>query len=166
MRMWCPGENDEAVPAIEDVGGELVPDHRGPVFAVPPWVEIPAILRPHLAARRSGGPVDFPYRVDEALQVSNGGGIYLARNAAGEKVVLREARPHAGLDCHRADAVARLRREHAVLTRLAGLDDHAGLQRQRGGRRVGVRLGRSGGRDHRDQRGADGGRQYLEYPLR
>jgi tRNA A-37 threonylcarbamoyl transferase component Bud32 len=122
VQMWCPGENDEAVPAIEDAGGELVPDHRGPVFAVPPWVEMPAILRPHLAARRSGGPVDFPYRVDEALQFSNGGGIYLARNAAGEKVLLREARPYAGLDRNRMDAVARLRREHAVLTRLAGLD--------------------------------------------
>jgi serine/threonine protein kinase len=122
VEMWCPGDNDEPVPAIENAGGELVPDQRGPVFAVPPWVELPAILRPHLNARRSGGPVDFPYRVDEVLHFSNGGGIYLARDAAGQKVVLREARPHTGLDCSRMDAVDRLSREHAVLTRLAGLD--------------------------------------------
>lgn len=120
--MWCRGENDEPVLAIENADGELVPDRRGPVFQVPPWVELPEILRPHLAARQSGGPIDFPYQVEEALHFSNAGGVYLARDAGGERVVLREARPYAGLDRNHEDAVARLRREHQTLTRLAGLD--------------------------------------------
>ncbi|BCY11711.1 class III lanthionine synthetase LanKC [Actinoplanes sp. L3-i22] len=120
-QMWCPGEDDEPVLAIENADGELVPDRRGPVFQVPPWVELPQILKPHLEARHAGGPIDFPYRVEEALHFSNAGGVYLARDAAGEKVVLREARPYAGLDRNHEDAVARLRREHRTLTRLAGL---------------------------------------------
>lgn len=120
--MWCRGESDEPVLAIENADGEMEPDRRGPVFSVPPWVEVPDILKPHLAARQGGGPADFPYRVDEALHFSNAGGVYLGRDAAGEKVVLREARPYAGLDRNHEDAVARLRREYQTLTRLAGLD--------------------------------------------
>jgi predicted Ser/Thr protein kinase len=120
--MWCGDDGDEAVLAIRDGAGELVPDRRGPVFRVPPWVEMPDVLRPHLAARDADGIADFPYQVEKALHFSNSGGIYLARNAAGERVVLREARPHAGLDRNGADAVARLDREHTMLSRLAGLD--------------------------------------------
>jgi hypothetical protein len=119
--MWCRGDGDEPVLAIQDHQGNLVPDRRGPVFRVPEWIEVPAILRPHLDARRTGEGTEFPYRVEEALHFSNGGGVYLARDQAGDQVVLREARPHAGLDRNRADAVSRLGREHAVLTRLAGL---------------------------------------------
>jgi tRNA A-37 threonylcarbamoyl transferase component Bud32 len=119
--MWCRGDGDEPVLAIEDHQGNLVPDRRGPVFTVPEWIEVPAILRPHLDARRTGSGTDFPYRVEEALHFSNGGGVYLARDRSGDQVVLREARPHAGLDRNRKDAVSRLGREHAALTRLAGL---------------------------------------------
>jgi hypothetical protein len=120
---WCRDANGERVPALCHPSGELVPDERGVVFRVPPWVTVPEALRPHLAARAAAGDAAFPYTVLSALQFSNAGGIYLARHReTGRQVVLREARPHCGLDGAGDDAVTRLHREHRALTALAGLD--------------------------------------------
>ncbi|MDQ7805855.1 class III lanthionine synthetase LanKC [Amycolatopsis sp. A133] len=110
------------VPAIRKPDGRLVPDKREPTFSVPDWVKIPACLQSSLAARKGGAPADFPYRMSRPLHVSNGGGSYLAApKAGGDQVLLKEARPYAGLDEARTDAVERLRREHEVLDRLAGV---------------------------------------------
>jgi serine/threonine protein kinase len=118
----CTDENGEEVPAIADASGKLVPDVRGPVFVVPSWVTLPDVLAPHLAARSAVTLKEVPYDVEQALHFSNGGGVYLGRDRrTGEKVVLKEARPYAGLSGDGADAVARLRREHDTLERLAGI---------------------------------------------
>ncbi|WP_007026776.1 class III lanthionine synthetase LanKC, partial [Saccharomonospora iraqiensis] len=101
--------------------GTTVPDDRGPTFSVPDWVEVPDCLTPHLRTRRSSGG-GMPYRVLRSLHFSNGGGVYQAqRSSDGSEVVLKEARPHAGLDRAGVDAVTRLRTEHDMLTRLAGV---------------------------------------------
>ncbi|NKQ55408.1 protein kinase/lanthionine synthetase C family protein [Amycolatopsis sp. K13G38] len=108
--------------AVRKPDGMLVPDERRPVFHLPDWVELPECLAPHLAARRSGDPRQFPYRVTSSLHFSNGGGVYLAEHKeTGREVVLKEARPHAGLDRDHRDAVARLHREHEILERLEGI---------------------------------------------
>lgn len=66
---------------------------------------------------------DLPYRIDRALHFSNGGGVYAGVDrATDEPVVLKEARPHAGLALDGEDAVTRLGRERDMLTLLAGLD--------------------------------------------
>ena len=110
------------VEAIEDADGNLVPDRRDPVFHVPPWVTLPAFLEPHLAARNAVTTTNLPYTIERVLHFSNGGGIYAGRDTrTGEQVVLKEARPHAGLDSWRHDAVHRLEREHEILTTLAGI---------------------------------------------
>jgi serine/threonine protein kinase len=110
------------VEAIADPDGNLVADKRDPVFHVPPWVTLPAFLEPHLAARNAVTTTDLPYTIERVLHFSNGGGIYLGRDTrTGEKVVLKEARPHAGLDSWGHDAVRRLHREHETLTTLAGI---------------------------------------------
>ncbi|MEU1673573.1 hypothetical protein ABZ752_16270 [Streptomyces roseifaciens] len=120
---YCFSPEGEYVPAMEGPGGVLVPDVRGTAFRVPPWVEAPAFLGARIRAAAAGTPGGFPYRVEKALHFSNGGGVYRAvERDSGRRVVLREARPHAGLDDSGLDAVARLGREHAVLERLAGLD--------------------------------------------
>jgi tRNA A-37 threonylcarbamoyl transferase component Bud32 len=120
---YCEDDDGSLVHAIEDADGTLVPDRRGPVFAVPAWVELPDFLAPHLAARNATTVTEIPYQVESALHFSNGGGVYLASHTGtGEKVVLKEARPHAGLTADGADAVARLQRERDILQRLAGLD--------------------------------------------
>lgn len=112
----------DLVPALEDETGTLVPDRRGPVFHVPPWVTLPDFLAPHLAARNAVKVDELPYRIERVLHFSNGGGIYVARDTrTGDRVVLKEGRPHSGLDAWGHDAVRRLEREHEVLTRLAGI---------------------------------------------
>ncbi|MDN3292935.1 class III lanthionine synthetase LanKC [Streptomyces ficellus] len=121
-RRHCYGDDGELCPAVEDPEGRLVPDLRGPVFQVPEWVTPPAFLRPHLDARAAVTVTGIPYSVDSALHFSNGGGVYVGHDRrTGEKVVLKEARPHAGLAADGADAVTRLRREQTALERLAGL---------------------------------------------
>jgi serine/threonine protein kinase len=111
------------VPALEDAAGRLVPDRRGTTFQVPGWVTLPEFLAPHLEARNRTTVDGLPYRIDRALHFSNGGGVYAGTHLpTGESVVLKEARPYAGLAWDRADAVARLGRERDTLRRLAGLD--------------------------------------------
>jgi predicted Ser/Thr protein kinase len=119
---YCRDSRGDLVPAIEDPSGNLVPDRRTPVFTVPDWVTLPGFLAPHLAARNAAAINDLPYRVERALHFSNGGGVYQGTDPrTGESVVLKEARPHAGLAADGADAVTRLRREHDTLRLLAGL---------------------------------------------
>ena len=120
---WCDDEQGARVLAIEDPVGALVPDVRGPVLSVPAWVTPPACLAPHLAARAATTVGEIPYTIDEALHFSNGGGVYRGTDRrSGERVVLKEARPHAGLSGDGTDAVTRLRCERDALERLAGID--------------------------------------------
>ncbi|MFF4656295.1 class III lanthionine synthetase LanKC [Streptomyces sp. NPDC001381] len=121
VQRFCPGADGRLVPAVEDGGGRLVPDRRDPVFHVPEWVVLPAFLEPELAARNATTLNGLPYRIERALHFSNGGGVYAGHDLrTGEPVVLKEARPHAGLAADGADAVARLERERAALERLSG----------------------------------------------
>ncbi|MEU6487389.1 class III lanthionine synthetase LanKC [Streptomyces sp. NPDC046887] len=121
-RRHCYDDQGELRPAVQRPDGRLVPDLRGPVFQIPDWVQPPAFLAPHLDARTAVTVTELPYTVESALHFSNGGGVYVGRDrTTGEKVVLKEARPHAGLAADGADAVARLRREQTALERLSGL---------------------------------------------
>jgi hypothetical protein len=115
-----PGGDRE--PVIEAPDKTLVPDRRNPVFTVPPWVGVPGCLEPALTARNAVTFEGVPYVPEKALHFSNGGGVYLARSEkTGEKVVLKEARPHAGLAPDGSGAVARLRRERDVIRCLDGV---------------------------------------------
>ena len=118
----CLDGAGELVPAIQDPSGELVPDRRDPSFRLPEWVKLPAFLEPQLAARNATTTKELPYRIESALHFSNGGGVYLGRDLrSGEQVVLKEARPYAGLASDGADAPARLEREMDALGQLSGL---------------------------------------------
>jgi serine/threonine protein kinase len=123
VERYCIGAGGELELALEDADGALVPDRRGTTFSTPPWVTLPQCLVAHLEARNSTTVDGLPYRIDRALHFSNGGGVYAATHLpTGDDVVLKEARPHAGLAWDGADAVARLGRERDMLQRLAGLD--------------------------------------------
>ena len=118
-----PDEHGKLVSVIEDPDGNLVPDRRDPIFYVPPWVDLPDFLGLHLAARNAITTVDLPYQVKKPLHFSNGGGVYEAVDTrTGEQVVLKEARPYAGLAADGSDAVARLHSERAILEKLAGIE--------------------------------------------
>lgn len=120
---YCLAESGERVPAIADGEGRLVPDVRGPTFSVPSWVALPRFLETHLAARNAVTLAGLPYEIENVIQFSNGGGVYLGRDLrTQERVVLKEGRPHAGLDVEGRDAVTRLQHERDILERLSGLD--------------------------------------------
>ncbi|MFJ5680072.1 class III lanthionine synthetase LanKC [Streptomyces sp. NPDC093097] len=115
-------ESGDVVPAMQRPDGELVPDIRRPVFEVPEWVTPPGILKKSIEARTVASNDTFPYHILKPLHFSNGGGIYVAKRLSdGLQVVLKEARPHAGLDAEAADAVTRLLRERDTLVKLSGV---------------------------------------------
>lgn len=123
-RRYCRAETGELVPAIADPRGTLVPDVREPVFHPPDWVRLPEFLAAQLSAlgddRR---PAGFPYEIQRALHFSNGGGVYVAEDIRnGRQVVLKEARPYAGLDMRGKDSVSRLIREYEFLTLLSDVE--------------------------------------------
>jgi tRNA A-37 threonylcarbamoyl transferase component Bud32 len=120
---YCIGPSGVQELAIADADGRLVPDRRGPTFQLPEWLSLPAVLEPHLAARNSVTVDELPYSVESALHFSNSGGVYLGTDKnTGARVVLKEARPYAGLAVDGSDGVARLQREHETLQRIGDLD--------------------------------------------
>ncbi|WP_069465554.1 class III lanthionine synthetase LanKC, partial [Actinacidiphila rubida] len=120
--LYCRDASGARVLALREPDGTLVPDVRGPGFAVPPWAPVPRCVAAAVERRTGARDTGLPYTVERVLHFSNAGGVYLARDpGTGEQVVLKEARPYAGLDQRGVDAVARLRGEHAVLVRLAGV---------------------------------------------
>ncbi|WUH97797.1 class III lanthionine synthetase LanKC [Spirillospora sp. NBC_00431] len=121
--LTCLSAEGEHVPAVRGPSGRLTPDLRGPVFRVPPWAPVPPFIEKRIEARRAGAAEPLPYKVEKALRLSNAGGVYRAtERETGRTVVLREARPHAGLDDAGDDAVTRLLRARDVLRRLEGVE--------------------------------------------
>ena len=110
------------VPAIHAPSGDLVPDDRRPGFHPPNWVTIPKFLQSAISARNAGMMVDFPYAITAALHFSNGGGVYKGVDSNGHNVILKEARPYAGLDESGASATSRVIQEAEVLRTLAGIE--------------------------------------------
>lgn len=119
------------VPNTEDVGvssiahGEsltLIPDVRAPRFVVPEGVELPEIL--HASYERSRERSDSrlsEFTAIRPLHFSNAGGVYKATLPDGSLRVLREARPHAGLDSRNRCALQRQLVEQQVLEDLVGV---------------------------------------------
>ncbi|WP_457033156.1 class III lanthionine synthetase LanKC [Kitasatospora sp. P5_F3] len=117
----CRNAAGDRVLALVGPDGRLVPDVRGAGFSVPSWAPVPACIAPAVAERAAQQDTGLPYTVERVLHFSNAGGVYLARDGAERPpVVLKEARPFAGLDQRGVDAVTRLHNEHAILARLAG----------------------------------------------
>ena len=121
VERWCDDENGQRVHAVEAPDGALVPDQRRPYVVIPEWVDVPHRLR--LAEHGAEEIAECAYDFDEALHFSNAGGVYRGiRRSDGLPVVLKEARPHAGLDGFGTDAVERLEREYQAHAALDGLD--------------------------------------------
>ncbi len=121
--MWCVDDSGNRVLAVKDPQGRPVPDIRGPVFAPPDWAPLPQWLADGTGYERQRtieDPTLHGYRVRSALHFSNAGGVYLAEAPDGAAVVIKEARPHAGIDANGQDAVTRLHHEERVLRQLAG----------------------------------------------
>jgi len=112
---------DEQLLAYPDSAGQLIQDVRSPVFRRPhgPCPEVVEQAISDLALASEMGPLR-EYSELVPIQFSNAGGVYLATKSDGCKSVLKEARPHAGLDAAGHLAQTRLRREYDNLMRLRG----------------------------------------------
>jgi hypothetical protein len=116
------GDGEDGRAGLVPQDGTGAPDQPERAFTPPSHVTPPAFLLPYMAGHDAPATADLPYRVEGVLRRTNGGAVYLASDArTGERVVLKEAHPDAGLDGSGADAVARLSHERQVLERLAGL---------------------------------------------
>lgn len=114
-------------PCLRNSSGDLIPDIRKPGAYVPDWIDVPDFLEEAVLSRKSGVIKNFPYRVTKALHFSNGGGVYKGEHLeTGRAVLLKEARPFAGLDNSGVDAHTRLKQERNALEALDGL---AGIPR-------------------------------------
>ncbi len=97
---------------------EEVPDDRTPYFSMPDWV-----TDPFQAPEEDADLVlnDGRFEVTSVLNHSNTGGVYLAvDHQTGNQVIVKEARPHINVSLGGDDAVAKLRKEHRLLTTLSG----------------------------------------------
>jgi hypothetical protein len=115
------GEDGAEVLALRHPDGHLVEDVREPGFVPPAWVTLPAFLQEQREALGTlEPPAGFP-RILGVMHYSNAGGVYDAEDAeTGERIVLKEARPHTGITPDGRDAVARLQDEEATLRALEG----------------------------------------------
>lgn len=111
---------------IEDPDGRIVPDERKPWYTPPSWVTdpfVPAQASVPTTSERlppEDGLRLGVYLVKSALKQGNRGGTYRARSLANSaRVVLKEARPHVGVDRWGRDVTDRLRHEFTMLGYLA-----------------------------------------------
>jgi len=110
------------VPYILSPAGERISDVRTPVFTKPPWAPWPFPDWTLPERGTGGGLLDGRFRVVEAVQFSNTGGVYKAQDTAdGDRiVVLKEARPGTNPNSREGhDAVDILKREWEFLIRLS-----------------------------------------------
>lgn len=134
------GSDGTYVPALVAPDGSWWPDERRPSFKVPPWARFPMgdeVDTPERAAEDQGAPtprkaeagtgsppvlLDGRFAARGAIVHSNRGGVYRADDQhTGERVVVKQARPHVGDVQDGTDARDTLAREAAILERLAPL---------------------------------------------
>ncbi|MDX8367660.1 class III lanthionine synthetase LanKC [Cytobacillus sp. IB215665] len=95
--------------------GELIPDNRLPYYNLPYWVKDPFIDE-NIMNNTDSTLKDGRYRVERVIQFSNTGGVYEGIDLkSGNKVLIKEARPHTFIYADGSDAVARLKKEYDLL---------------------------------------------------
>ena len=104
--------------------GELVPDGRSAYFNPPDWASDPLGEITDETDAWDETTIylkEGRYRVETALQFSLTGGVYKAVDMdTGRTVVIKEARPQTSIESNGDDAIARLEKEHRLLTKLSG----------------------------------------------
>jgi serine/threonine protein kinase len=103
---------------IRTPDGQWLADERQPYYTPPSWTPDPFGPEPEPApeaGRLKGGR----YKIETVLAFSNSGGVYLATDAEeGQRVVIKEARPLTNLYLNGQDAIALLKKEHRLLSKL------------------------------------------------
>ncbi|MEK4360177.1 class III lanthionine synthetase LanKC [Paenibacillus sp. FSL M7-1455] len=108
---------------IRDEKGNLIKDQRTPFYQVPDFVKefddyLNTINNSGDLEDKGGGHLGR-YQIESAISYSNAGGVYLAtRKKDNLKVIIKEARPNAGLDGAAQDALTRQTKEYEALKKL------------------------------------------------
>lgn len=107
---------------ILDENNHLIPDRREPAFSLPPFVKVPEKLMNMEEEKNKLAPSSKAlddYDIIDAIHFSNGGGVYKAINKQnGQKIILKEGRPGAGLDSRNMDGFKRIEIEYNALKTL------------------------------------------------
>ena len=115
------GHQDVLLRSPED---ELVPDGRSAYFNPPDWASDPLGEKTDENDEWAGTTIylkEGRYRVEAAIHFSLTGGVYKAVDMdTGKTVIIKEARPHTSIEANGDDAIARLEKEHRLLTKLSG----------------------------------------------
>ena len=115
------GHQDLLLRSPED---ELVPDGRSAYFNPPDWASDPLGEKTDENDEWAGTTIylkERRYRIETALHFSLTGGVYKAVDMdTGKTVIIKEARPHTSIHENGEDAIARLEKEHRLLTKLSG----------------------------------------------
>ena len=123
--MAINSQDDSDQPVASIVAGPahtFVPDERAPRFVLPEGVALPECLEASYARSRETTDSRLKaFASIKPLHFSNAGGVYKATLPDGTIRVLREARPHTGLDGRERDAVTRQEEEEQTLRELQGL---------------------------------------------
>lgn len=115
--------NEHGEHCIRDEEGNLIKDQRNPFYQVPDFMKD---FDDYLDTINNSGELETKgesrleqYKIETALSFSNAGGVYLAtRKKDNLKVIIKEARPSAGLDGAAQDALARQEIEYDALKKL------------------------------------------------
>lgn len=116
-------KNGRKVPAIQDSIGNYHEDIRAPYYHLPEFIKEPKEVvemereMNQLSSEESVSPLDN-LEITEALHFSNGGGVYIASEKNGKKMILKEGRPNSGLDAQNRDAYNRIKNEGHILNKL------------------------------------------------
>lgn len=101
--------------------GTVVADQRKAWFTPPPWAADPFVPGPATVARPSAVVLHDRYEVRRALQHANKGGVFEALDRrTGDRVVIKQARPHTQASVVGTDSRDLLRQEARMLAALAG----------------------------------------------
>ncbi|UED81663.1 class III lanthionine synthetase LanKC [Lysinibacillus sp. CD3-6] len=124
--------NEHGKYCIKDNKGNLIEDQRNPFYQVPHFVKD---FDDYLNTINIVSDIDIAgdkrleqYNIEKVLSFSNAGGVYLAtRKQDYQKVIIKEARPNAGLDSEFQDALARQKIEYDALKKLESIPNVVNL---------------------------------------
>ncbi|MBS3678770.1 class III lanthionine synthetase LanKC [Ornithinibacillus massiliensis] len=120
--------NEDGEMCIKDEEGNLIEDERVPYYQVPEMAKefdqfLDTLNSKYTVENNNNSKKFAEYEFKSAIRFTNGGGIYEAMRKKDErKVIIKEARPKAGLDGQKYDALERQKIEYDALTKLSKVD--------------------------------------------
>lgn len=110
----------EKTPMLVGPDGNEVPDERQAYPVTPSWASHPLPAETPENSEEGGSLKNGRYQIDDVLNFSNSGGVYLGLDRqTGKKVVIKEARPYVNAMLDGSDAVAMLNKEYRLLSLIA-----------------------------------------------